>query len=75
MKINNEVKDIFSHNCEDYHKMADVVDKYLVPTSNEKKVNAEISTPKSLRDDMINGLIKYGDPKFFETLNKSLNPV
>ena len=66
---------IHKQHFKDYHTMSEVVDKYLVPTSNEKKVNAEISTPKSLRDDMINGLIKYGDPKFFETLNKSLNPV
>jgi hypothetical protein len=36
-RLVHEVREIFTHNFEEYHKMSEVVDKYLVPTSNEKK--------------------------------------
>jgi hypothetical protein len=73
-KAVKEVKDIFIHNFEEYHKMSEVVDKYLVPTNHEKKVNAEISTPESLRKDMLDALIKYGDPDFFKKPQRVLEP-
>jgi hypothetical protein len=73
-RLVHEVKDIFTHNFEEYHKMSEVVDKYLVPTNHEKKVNAEISTPESLRKDMLDALIKYGDPDFFKKPQRVLEP-
>jgi hypothetical protein len=39
--------------CDDREKASKLIDKYLIPTDSEKKVNAEISTPYELRKDML----------------------
>jgi hypothetical protein len=46
----------------------------LYPPVTRKKVNAEISTPESLRKDMLDALIKYGDPDFFKKPQRVLEP-
>jgi hypothetical protein len=38
---------------EDREKASKLIDKYLIPSDSEKKVNAEISTPYELRKDML----------------------
>lgn len=48
-----EIKEIFKLNLYNKNELSKSIDKYLVPHINEKKQNAEVSTPFSLRKDMI----------------------
>jgi hypothetical protein len=48
-----EIKEIFKLNLYNKNELSKSIDKYLVPHINEKKQNAEVSTPSSLRKEMI----------------------
>ena len=37
-------------------ELSKLIDKYLIPQELEKKQNAEVSTPYSLRQDMLNAM-------------------
>jgi hypothetical protein len=41
------------HNTKDFCNLSKSIDKFLIPHENEKKQNAEISTPYELRKDML----------------------
>ena len=59
----NEIRKVFEKE-NDYKKLSELVDKYLVPTENEKKKNAEVSTPVKLRREMIGKLKEYAPEVF-----------
>jgi hypothetical protein len=48
-----EIKEIFKLNLYNKNELSKSIDKYLVPHINEKKQNAEVSTPSTLRKEMI----------------------
>jgi hypothetical protein len=48
-----EIKEIFKLNLYNKNELSKSIDKYLVPHINEKKQNAEVSTPSVLRKEMI----------------------
>jgi hypothetical protein len=48
-----EIKEIFKLNLYNKNDLSKSIDKYLVPHINEKKQNAEVSTPSALRKEMI----------------------
>lgn len=49
-----DIRDIFRHNLDNKKELSKSIDKFLIPHENEKKQNAEISTPFELRQEMIN---------------------
>ena len=72
-KFNNivkEIRDIFKYNLNNKNELSKSIDKYLIPHENEKKQNAEISTPASLRKEMID---KIPD-EFWKTPKKVFEP-
>ncbi len=48
------IKEIFKNTIYNYHQLSELIDDYLKPTDNESEENAEVSTPKCLRTDMLN---------------------
>ena len=46
-------KKLFSKNINNLSKLSQLIDKYLIPQELEKKNNAEISTPRKLRQEML----------------------
>jgi hypothetical protein len=48
-----DIRDIFKHNLGNIKELSKSIDKFLIPHENEKKQNAEISTPYELRKDML----------------------
>lgn len=65
-----DIRDIFRHNLDNKKELSKSIDKFLIPHENEKKQNAEISTPFELRQEMIN---KIPD-EFWETPKKVFEP-
>lgn len=67
MKNNNEtnyiiktVKELFMKNINNKRELSNLIDKYLIPQEFEKKVNAEVSTPFKLRQEMLDKIpIKF----------------
>lgn len=51
----------------DLKVLSKLVDEYLVPTENEKQKNAEVSTPKELRMEMLYKLFQQIKTKFTDT--------
>ena len=54
----------------DIQKLSELIDTYLIPTLIEKKINAEISTPKELRKEMLDTIPK----EFWKTPRKVFEP-
>lgn len=48
-----QVKELFTESLSNQKKLSKLVDTYLIPTDKEKKGNAEIPTPFSLRKEML----------------------
>ena len=48
-----QVKELISKNIKNSKELSKIIDKYLIPQENEKKKNAEVSTPYALRQDML----------------------
>lgn len=65
-----QVKEVFSRNVVDARGLSEVIDKHLVPCVDEKKTNAEVSTPHALRKDMLATL----PPSFWQEPHKVLEP-
>ena len=65
-----EIKEIFKLNLYNKNELSKSIDKYLVPHINEKKQNAEVSTPSSLRKEMIDII----PSDFWKTLKKVFEP-
>ena len=53
-QIIRTVKELFTKNIENSRGLSKLIDKYLIPQELEKKSHAEVSTPYSLRQDMLN---------------------
>lgn len=51
--IIRQVKELFCKNIKNSKELSQIIDKYLIPQENEKKKNAEVSTPRHLRQDML----------------------
>jgi hypothetical protein len=47
------VKELFMKNINNQAELSKLIDKYLIPQESEKKQNAEVSTPRQLRQDML----------------------
>jgi hypothetical protein len=47
------IKDLFNKNIDNSVELSKLIDKYLIPQELEKKQNAEVSTPNSLRQEML----------------------
>ena len=72
-KFNNiiiEIKEIFKLNLYNKNELSKSIDKYLVPHINEKKQNAEVSTPSFLRKEMIDKI----PLEFWKTPKKVFEP-
>jgi hypothetical protein len=50
------VKELFCQNIRNAKELSKIIDKYLIPQENEKKENAEVSTPYGLRQDMLDAI-------------------
>lgn len=61
----SRVKELFKESLHNQRQLASLVDEYLLPQEFEKKKNAEVSTPASLRKDMLDALERYA-PDFFK---------
>ena len=48
-----QVKELFCKNKKNSKELSKIIDKYLIPQENEKKKNAEVSTPLQLRQEML----------------------
>lgn len=64
------IKEMFTMNITNTHALSDIIDKYLVPHENEKKSNAEVSTPKELRKEMLDKI----PSDFWKTPKKVFEP-
>ena len=72
-KFNNiiiEIKEIFKLNLYNKNELSKSIDKYLVPHINEKKQNAEVSTPSFLRKEMLDKIPN----EFWKTPKKVFEP-
>ena len=47
------VKELFMKSINNQAELSKLIDKYLIPQESEKKQNAEVSTPRQLRQDML----------------------
>lgn len=63
-----EIRNMYKKECKNRKRLGELVDKYLLPTIEEKKQNAEVSTPVELRKEMINKLKEY-KPDVFTNKN------
>jgi len=57
-EINTTIKELFIQSKNNTNELSKLIDKYLIPQENEKKKNAEISTPYQLRQDMLDKIPK-----------------
>jgi SAM-dependent methyltransferase len=67
-EIVNNIREIYSRAPS--HKLRDLIAKHFIPTQEEKKGNAEVSTPVELCDDML----KSPQDEFWKTPKKVLEP-
>jgi hypothetical protein len=73
IEFNNAImtlKELFCISKNNANELSKVIDKYLIPQELEKKQNAEVSTPYSLRNDMISSIPK----EFWSTPKKVFEP-
>jgi hypothetical protein len=52
-QIIRTVKELFMKNIKNNRELSNLIDKYLIPQELEKKINAEVSTPFKLRQEML----------------------
>lgn len=64
------IKELFVKNINNSNELSKIIDKYLIPQSNEKKKNAEVSTPYKLRQEMLDKM----PTNFWITPKKVLEP-
>jgi len=57
-QIIRTVKELFSKNVNNSEELSKLIDKYLIPEELEKKKNAEVSTPRKLRQEMLDKIPK-----------------
>jgi hypothetical protein len=64
------VKELFKKSTRNQKDLSKLIDTYLIPQELEKKENAEVSTPLSLRKEMLDSIPK----EFWETPKKVFEP-
>jgi hypothetical protein len=64
------IKEVFIMNISKPKELSKSIDKYLIPQEVEKKKNAEVSTPCSLRNEMLNTI----PVEFWTTIKKVFEP-
>lgn len=75
-EFNNKVKrikELIVDAAGDGIKLQELLYKYLQPTEEEKKNNAEVSTPPALANEMYNKVVEY-DPNLFKKPLKIFDP-
>lgn len=65
-----QVKELFCKNIRNSRELSKIIDKYLIPQENEKKKNAEVSTPRQLRQEMLEKI----PPEFWTENRKIFEP-
>jgi len=55
-RLIRQVKELFCKNIRNSGELSKIIDRYLIPQEAEKKKNAEVSTPASLRKDMLDSI-------------------
>lgn len=65
-----QVKELFCKNIRNSRELSKIIDNYLIPQENEKKNNAEVSTPRQLRHDMLDKI----PPEFWTEKRKVFEP-
>lgn len=60
------LKELFSHDINNIQELSLLIDKYLVPHELERKQNAEISTPVSLRKEMLDKIPSYAWCEYYK---------
>lgn len=69
-QITNSIKNLFIENKNNQIELSKLIDEYLIPKNSEKKINAEVSTPFKLRQEMINVI----PDDFWKTPKKVFEP-
>ena len=64
------IKELFFNNMADTRQLSQLIDKYLIPQELEKKKNAEVSTPYTLRQEMLDKI----PVEFWTTPKKVFEP-
>ena len=57
-----------------FFKLSQLIDRYLIPHDNDRRKNAEVSTPYALRQEMLDSITKYGDTNFWKTPKTVFEP-
>ena len=70
ISIIKTIKELFINNKNDRKKLSAAIDEYLIPQEFERKINAEISTPFELRQEMLNKI----PVDFWKSPKKVLEP-
>lgn len=65
-----QVKELLCKNIRNSTELSKIIDKFLIPQENEKKKNAEVSTPRQLRQEMLDEIPE----KFWTQKKKVLEP-
>ena len=65
-----QVKELLCKNTRNSTELSKIIDKFLIPQENEKKKNAEVSTPRQLRQEMLDEIPE----KFWTQKKKVLEP-
>jgi hypothetical protein len=68
LQVVNDINEIYSHAAP--HELRGLIEKHFIPTNEEKKNNAEIPTPVSLVDEMLNKIPE----EFWTTPQKVFEP-
>lgn len=64
------IKELFIKNITNQKELSKIIDKYLIPQELEKKMNAEVSTPYKLRQEMLDKI----PINFWKNKNKVFEP-
>jgi site-specific DNA-methyltransferase (adenine-specific) len=57
-QIIRTLKELMRENMYNMRALSEIIDKYLIPQELEKKANAEVSTPRKLRQEMLDKIPK-----------------
>ena len=69
-QIIKTIKELFTNNINNNEQLSELIDKYLIPHENERKENAEISTPYKLRQEMLDTI----PSEFWTSVKKVFEP-
>ena len=70
MSIDTQTKQLILDNFKNTKNLSLIIDKYLIPNKNDKNINAEVSTPYKLRQEMLDKI----PVEFWTTPKKVFEP-